>query len=96
MRRNKGIRARHEDFCFTTGIAAFVKKLNPEASMSSGFKAAVWIARGYYEVRYRKFYSIGNVLFFNDSSIIVALLALVASGIFCTSQRRSNAETSGS
>jgi len=33
---------------------------------------------------------------FNASSIIFALVALVASGIFCTSQRRSKAETSGS
>mgnify|MGYP003291314999 CR=1 FL=1 len=41
-------------------------------------------------------YFVGKVPFFKDSSIIVALLALVARGIFCTSQRRRSAETSGS
>ena len=39
---------------------------------------------------------VANVPFFKDSSIMIALLALVASGIFCTSQSLNSADTSGS
>ncbi len=56
-------------------------------SFKSGFCSTLNEADPYFD---------GKVPFFRDSSIIIALLTFVASGIFCTSQSLNRAETSGS